>query len=434
MRNENRVNKRRLSGLKSSEYKMHKSPLSDLIAKALIMLLIASLPFSTFRFGFQNLSLTNISMLLITIFGLFFMLFGKLKRPKINTFDLLHVMFLIVAAFSVFTIRQPESGSVLLKTVLTVSFYFSLKAVFNHLSEYQLRECLVDSSRIGTVAFTLLFALACAQPGVLSAALSSGLNFYGFTLNVYREMFQFFGLDSNILGTDVRRNTIGGVFALYFGILTLNKLFWNIKGKMLAGSATSTILIILCVLFTLALFSRRAMLMCVLIYALISLFSTTSKTSIYVTGLTVVAVTSFIVIKLQVENRFSELSDDARFDQFNDAWYAFLDNAVTGVGYGAKIGVGNLVYVERYVHNFHLANTYMLGIFGLLFSIVVTWQILDRITTLKNGNRNMYVVLLIIPLLSSFVAGAVEGLYVPVSWIIFAFCFRSRMMNDTSAR
>lgn len=404
------------------------------IARFAISLLIVSLPFSTFRFGVNGLTFTNLAIVIVILFGLMFLLSGRVARVSKNTFDLTHLLFLFAAALSILTIQVPDSEYVLLKTCVMMLFYFSLKVLFGHLSEKDIRDTLVQSSKLGVALYSLLFIGALTQPGVLSSILSSGINFYGFTLNLYKGMSSLIGLDRDILGADIRRNTIGGVFALYFGIFFLAQNAWIRSLKTEKSISLEYLLMLLCMLYIVILFSRRAFVMCVVIYMLVGFFSNASKIKVYLSGLIGALIVATIFINLQVDNRFTELSDDVRFDQFRDAWSIFLESPFAGAGYGAQLGVGDLVYVDRYVHNFHLANTFMLGLFGLVFSLAITWLIFSKLASMKNGSNNIHVVLLIIPLASMLVSSAVEGIYEPVSWIVFAFCMREGISNQKRRR
>jgi len=392
------------------------------ISNAIFVFLIASLPFFTFRTQSIDGSITNVAMILVLTFALVSALTGKLNLRRLGLFEFAHVVFLFLATVSILQVNIPDSTQALAKSSLYFAFYIGLVAMLSDFSALRLQRLILTSARIGVAAFSVLFLLALIQSGVLRTVFSSGLDFYSFTFRVYQQMFDLLSLNYEITPREIRRNTIGGIFAFFFGVLLLAQTSWASTQKR-TKIDLNVILLGLCLVFVILLFSRRALIACVLMVLYVSLTNNVSRGRLIVIILVGVGAILFAFIGLGVENRFVDLGDDSRFQQFSLAIESFLQNPMSGVGYGAKAITGNTVFRELYVHNYVLGNMYMLGVPGLLFSMFVLWFIASKAIKALRGRTEPIQMLLIIPLLSMMVASAVEGIYVPLSWIIFAICF-----------
>ncbi|MFK8078829.1 MAG: O-antigen ligase family protein [Granulosicoccus sp.] len=392
------------------------------ISNAIFIFLIATLPFFTLRTNAISGSITHIAMILVFLYALVTLLVGKLNLRGLGKFELAHFLFLIIAAASVLSINNPNASQALIKSCLYFAFYISLAAMMADYSTARLRRLLIKASIIGVTSYSILFFVALVLSGVILSMFSTGLNFYSFTFRIYQEMFGILGLNFEITPREIRRNTIAGIFAFFFGIFLLAQTSWagSRKRKLLD---LNVILLGLCLMFIIALFSRRALIACVAMVIFVSLTNKVSRRRLFFILLAGAGMIVFAFAGLELENRFVGIESDTRFDQFTYALQAFGQNPFSGMGYAAKVLTGDRVTQELYVHNYVLSNMFMLGVPGLLFALYILWYMGSKAALAVRVQSHSIQMLLVIPFASMMVASAVEGIYVPLTWIIFAICF-----------
>lgn len=65
----------------------------------------------------------------------------------------------------------------------------------------------------------------------------------------------------------------------------------------------------------------------------------------------------------------------------------------------------------------------MLGVIGLALSLAITVVIIKSLVVPFQKRRELYCLLLVIPLIGMAVGATVEGIYTPIGWIVFFLCF-----------
>jgi len=125
------------------------------------------------------------------------------------------------------------------------------------------------------------------------------------------------------------------------------------------------------------------------------------------------------IFNLSDESRLTSTIISGRTTQFQLVIDSLSDAVFLGKGYGAKLLLPSLGE-EVYIHNFILSNFYMLGIIGLILSLLVFIRLLYQYIKAVISPTPDYNLLLLVPLMGILVGGTTEGMFTITAWIILA--------------
>lgn len=367
----------------------------------LMVALFGSLPFFSVRALTGGYSLTLLVLVTIFVFNIRFL-------RNINRLEMAHFLFIGLAAVSLTLTLHHGAVTAWIKSFIYFTTFMALRRYASSLGLQRTVNSAILGTQVGLVLYLLLVVVALQYSGLLSSIFNN-INYWSFTYRIQRSIAILTGAE-NFFASGVMRSTMGEVFALS---CLLPIVFARSRGL----NKVDLITVFVGFLLVIATFSRRAM----VVVALITILSSGSlKWQIRaVMGVGFISLMFFLFVLVGIENRFSVIDESARLYQSENAIYGFANNIITGVGYGARLPIEP--YGEPYhIHNFVLANGYMMGVIGLVFSMYMFWQIGIKMVRVR---RAPYMALLIIPLVGMMVGSTVEGIYTPVAWIVMALCF-----------
>lgn len=377
------------------------------VASLLFILLIASLPFFSLRGGSLGLSAPLVIIAIIMIAACFRLIVNLKVRLLFSGFDFLVCAYLLIAFFSF--IYATDDSSVLfsfLKSVFYFAFYLALKVLLNSSSSDNIEKALLSGVVLGTSLFVLFSFYALLKQGVLSGLIND-FSYYGVTFKVFSVFFELLGVEGGIKSADIMRNAIGEVFAFYFIVIYFSKTrsIWT----KVAYIAFNFILVI-------SMFSRRAFLA---MMATIITAPFRGKNKLLLFGFVFIGTIGLFVIVssggIVLGGRLMDFSDTSRLTQYIEAIELFSQNPLLGKGFGFKLGG------EKYIHNFVLSSSVMMGVAGLFISMCIFFLVIfNFLEGVIGRSKTLYSYLLIIPILGMTVGSTVEGIFTPISWIALA--------------
>jgi len=372
------------------------------------MVLIASLPFFSIRPESLGISIPLL-LLLSLLFISPIVILTRGKIPKIyGDIDIAILLYLLLSLISGLFSDAEDVSTAIMKSYIYYFCYLALKYYFSYESIDNIKRFTVLGVLLGAVSFLIISIYSIYASG-LTTAIFNDLTYWGFTFKVFGSINSVLLSKNEIISADVMRNVIGEVFAFYFIALlfmTSNKIN-NANRMIMLGVNT---------VFVLATFSRRAF------------FSSLTSLAVYVVKKTKVTplmlvvyailfllLMYFIFFGFLSESRLLTVSDDSRISMYGEALASVDENLLFGIGYAKKLNG------EKYVHNFVLASTYMLGVLGFLLSMYIYGKImLGYMNGFWRESNNVLSYALIIPIFGMTVGSTVEGIFTPVGWIVLA--------------
>jgi len=199
-------------------------------------------------------------------------------RVKLNSFDTMHVAFLVTAGMSTFFVASDMAGTALFKSIAYFISFIALRLLIEEIGVKRTIESAILGSWVGMASFVLVAVLAIASYGP-----PSGLDYYRFTVEIMRSINWLLGIDYDIGSAQVMRNGLGEIFAL---IAVLPLIFYRRLDR------SKLAFISLALLLAMMTFSRRAVVCVALVVIIISFMNGSRKQAM--TNLFVVAVIASI--------------------------------------------------------------------------------------------------------------------------------------------
>jgi len=371
----------------------------------LYVLLIASLPFFSFRVFVGDVSLTLFLWCGIAIF-LFYYLWLKHKFPNfISFFDVIIAVYIAFCLLSFPFSRDDSSLFALIKTIVYFLFYLGLKFSLTKFGRDQVVNLTNYGIFTGIFLFSSLIIYVLFSKDLFSTVFSN-VSYYNTTMKLYSGALSLFGEDVPVKSRDFMRNALGECFAFYFVFVA----FAGFRNKLARYFFAS-----LGFFYSFFMFSRRAFLS-VVVSVFYMIFKRMSMAKLILLCLATIGVIFFVGLGgMQIGGRLFDYSDPSRIAQYGEVFDLISERIFFGYGYGAKISD------EKYVHNFILASFYMMGIVGFLLSFFIYFILMfEYLSGLILKNISFIHVVLIIPIMGLSVGSTVEGIFTPVGWIILA--------------
>lgn len=374
----------------------------------LFISLVASLPFFSLRIGLFGLGLplTFLAVIMVTI--CFKVIFNLKIKAVFSYFDLLILAYLFLALFSfIYTDESSQAYFAFSKSVLYFFSFITLKMLLASSSNEEVEKALLSGVILGTSLFMALSVYVLVKKNLFLGVINN-FSYYELTYKVFSEFHSLLGSNDVIKSADIMRNTIGEVFAFYFIVIFVT----NMQSRW-----AKIFYVFLNLILVISMFSRRAFL------AIITIVSTEffrGQNIIVLLGLVSVVGVGLVLIPsaefLQIGGRLTDFSDASRISQYIYAVELFNQQPLLGVGYGYKLEG------EKYIHNFILASSVMMGISGFVISLVLYIYVVSKFVggLVNRCSKTSYSFLLIIPIIGMSIGSTVEGLFTPASWIIFA--------------
>lgn len=300
-----------------------------------------------------------------------------------------HILYLALAlAYIAIGPAQDGAESAWLATAFYFSAFVCLRSLFDSMGLYRSLDAAIVGSQIGTVLFIALAAFAC-----FTFYLPTGLSYHTFFIPVSKSLGALAGHDL-FESKDAMRNAVGEIFALFCVLPLIYRQQIDHRTKIFC---------LLAFLVVLATFSRRALIVTLLIFGVLMIQRGFRKRYLLAFGLLCVGMVGFS----HVGYEFRGMDDQSRLHQFATTLEIL---SVFGSGFGAQ--EQTMFGDWSYVHNWWLARYHMMGILGLLVSLLITWQIFKT--------RSL---LMLIVFAGMLVSGSVLGGFSPAQWVIIALVY-----------
>jgi len=375
------------------------------LAELLFIGLIASLPFFSLRIGLLGVNLPLIFLAAIMVIVCLDVFIHSKIKVGFSHFDQLIVAYLFLALFSfIHTDENLHANFAFTKSILYFSSFLAVKALLATVSREKIERALLSGVILGTSLFVILAIYVLVKKNLLS---NLDFSYYGLTYKVFSGFYSLFGSNDAIKSADIMRNAIGEVFAFYFIVIFVA----NIQSRW-----TKILYVLSNFILVISMFSRRAFLA---IMATISIGFFRSQNRIVLLGF-IMVVGLGILIFLSTEGtlkggRLTDFSDASRVSQYASAMDLLNQKPLFGHGFGFKLDG------KKYIHNFILSSSVMMGVAGLVFSLAIYFFAVWRyVEGLLNKSNTPYSFLLIVPIFGMTIGSTVEGIFTPISWIIFA--------------
>jgi len=376
-----------------------------LLERLLYIVLIASLPFWSLRVFAGGVAITHVVLALILLVAIL-RIVSRLKISSVfDSLDLLLFVYLLSAFASIVYVSGDSQLFVLAKSVVYFLCYLGLKLLLWRFSVDQIIRSTVIGMVIGCGLFVSLVVVSVLQQGV-DEVMSGGISYWTLTVNIYGGMASYLGSTKEFSSASIMRSVVGEAFAFYFVFLLINRL----RKKYL-----NVIFLMLNAVLALGTFSRRAMV--AMGASMLLVWKKSGKVWGRLLGVFVIAsLVGFVVfINEDGVGRLADLSVDVRASQYVEALHEIEKRPISGYGYGTKLKD------EGYIHNFILASWYMVGLPGLVISLLVFGGLIKQYMLAVAGQaQSLLAFLLIIPMIGLTIGSTVEGLFTPVGWVILA--------------
>ena len=383
------------------------------ISNMLLFCLVATLPFYNITFLDFELTLTVILFAsIILVSSLDVVVRGGVNKPL--SFAVLHFCFLMLAAISTVWIVQDTANNALLKSVFySVAFLAMIRGASRD-SRFKTLSIVLRGASVGVIFYFIISGLALIYTGNVFSIFSS-FSVNGFSVELYRSVDLLFGGDGVFHRSELRRNAMAEIFA--FTCLVPLVFSEYIKPSKLDFFASGLSFFAL-----LATFSRRGLITVVLVVLIVLTLRDGKKLVTAAVGVVLGVILYITFTVLESQNRFVFGGELSRINQYKEAYSGFMDNIVFGLGYAAKVD-NSSPFGGVYTHNYWIGNAYMLGVIGLALSLAITVVIIKSLVVPFQKRRELYCLLLVIPLIGMAVGATVEGIYTPIGWIVFFLCF-----------
>lgn len=357
-----------------------------------VVLLIASLPFYSFRFLPGELALPHLFLILTAFLGIFKIFDGKFVYSKVDIFIFI---YLFVIIFNIFLHNIYEKNFEASKTFFYVICYILLKQLYSSYKEDEKKLILYLGSCLGLISFFFLFVIIIYKNNVYSN-LDTIIFFF------YKAIFENYNLADDFEGNLMMRSVVGEAFALYTLIL------FSLKKP-----GSKNYLFILSFLFVILMQSLRSYLsvftiiykqkllnsiFIIFIFFIFILFFSSTVTTTFTSG-----VFGNSDIGLLGNTRLLQM-------QYVLGEMSYKDLFI-GHGFASKIN-------NMYIHNFIFSSLYTLGIIGFFVSFGLVYSLLSSYSKFLFFKESNLEILLIIPILSLLVGSTVEGMFTIPSFIV----------------
>lgn len=314
------------------------------------------------------------------------------------------LFYLFAALLTLAHTANSATMFAIFKSVIYFVSYLGLKMALAGLTGEQIKLFTRRGLVIGTILFSAITVLALQRTHSLGL-LSQGLSYNSVTARIFSAIDTAFGQGrESFTSANVMRNAVGESFAFY----ALLGITLGFRSRLLTAASIG-----FSILFTLGMFSRRAVLAIGLgVFGIATQRGVASRRVAAIGGLFAVVL---FAMGSSGDTRLTDFSDAARTSQYSEALIRFAASPFLGEGYGAKLEA------DQYVHNFVLAGMMMMGIFGLLATLAVFVAVLvDFLQSLLRPATSWTSTLLIIPLLGMAVGSTVEGILTLTGWVAIA--------------
>ncbi|MCP4772063.1 MAG: hypothetical protein GY879_11715 [Planctomycetes bacterium] len=309
----------------------------------------------------------------------------------------------LLAAFITLSSAADLDVFAALKSVAYFMAYLGMKMALADFSFERIK----DLTRLGALVGTALFgaiALIALQQSSHVGILFGSFSYNSLTIRVFADIDAVFGQGrESFTSVDVMRNSVGEAFAFY--VIVAMAIGYRSRVLTIGVAGANA-------LFALAMFSRRA-----LLAVCFGALSGTTRRGLSLRHVAALGalILAFFAMDSSDEARLTDFTDQARTEQYTEALERFVDSPVLGDGYGAKLSS------DQYVHNFVFAGMMMMGILGLISTMVVFGSILHRFCLGLFTKQTAWTTpLLVIPLLGMAVGSTVEGIFTLTGWIALA--------------
>lgn len=387
-----------------------------------LLLLLFSFPYFPFRFTSFNLGITHFAIALCIALGV--SLQFRNKTYRLNLFDKALMVFLLIEGIYCVVLPQERAVLVFTKSVVYALGYFSIKNICIHLGSSVVQKTLVRGSILSVVCFSILVVFCMFIFPSNHHRLD--FNFSGITLTAYQSLSNLFGYEHKMATVELQRTVVVNGFVFYFIVL----LQWKPKFFF-----PKTICQIFTLSIALCLFSRRAILLLVISFAVYAReLAKTKPIAATVQFLGLLLCIYIFVFYISGNDHVRDISVDARVSQLsyvseNSNWfYSF------GQGLGAQVSSTQGGEELKYIHNFLISSYYMMGILGFLAALSLFVLIgVHYVGGLLNKSGLLYSQLLLIPLMGLLVGSSIEGIMSPVSWTAIAVYFSLASLSLTES-
>ena len=309
----------------------------------------------------------------------------------------------LLAAFITLSSAAELDVFAALKSVAYFLVYLGMKMALSGFSFDRIKDLSRTGILVGTVLFSAI-ALVALQQSSHVGILFGSFSYNSLTIRVFADIDTVFGQGrESFTSVDVMRNSVGEAFAFY----AIVALAIGYRSRVLTiGVAGAN------ALFALAMFSRRA-----LLAVCFGAFSGTTQRGLSLRHVAAIGalLLAFFAMDTSDEARLTDFTDQARTEQYTEALERFADSPALGDGYGAKLSS------DQYVHNFIFAGMMMMGILGLISTLVVFTSVLHRFCIGLFTKQTAWTTpLLVIPLLGMAVGSTVEGIFTLTGWVALA--------------
>ena len=375
------------------------------IAEKLALLYLITLPFYSLRFTDQNLSISLVILVAITVVSAVslrsaFITSGRLGKGV--------MLYILVIVFS-FLYSDVTAGSAfaLIKTIVYSLGFFSITYALILLADKRgvtdIENAIIASVSVYFVFFLYVVVVTGAWSSILY-----GFSYWSFTYKVYAAINEMFFDNSDFTSKNIMRNTIGEIFAL-FSIVLLGRI--KNRGYLIF------IIFLMSLILLVVTFSRRGLIELSICFVLFLYMKGSLKYALSA-GL-FVTILYYLIFYFGVDTtdtftRFENIANDARGGQFQEAFSVISTEPFFGLGYGAELANG------MYVHNIVIGSWYMLGILGFLASLVLMFLMLSQLSK-SILQKQLFGLFLVVPLVGSNVGSTVEGIFTPAGWLGISF-------------
>lgn len=367
-------------------------------SKYIYIFFVASLPFISLNVPVVGLSPPVLLLLLLSVSS-FILIIIEGNFP--NVLGLLDVVILFYLVICLVTLYYSEQGGAVFAAVKSWIYfcsYICLKLLLARFSFENVIKYTLNGIVLGLISFAsiLLYLI------ILKGITIHGFSYWGGTFVLMEEFINLFPNNEDVVGRDVKRNSLGEVFVFF-------TIFIAVVASGL-GRINRVVLILNSMLLVLFTFSRRAL------FSIVFTQLIFPTKALYINFVKVLMVIAICLLYFgNADTRYVDLTDQYRSQQYQEVFDKISNHPFSGYGYGEKDNYG------KYVHNFVLSSFYMGGVFALIVSVLLFGYLVSLLFhSFYSKEKYISSYLLIIPVMGMLVGSTVEGLFTLIGWLSIA--------------